>query len=251
MNASDAMNTTGTVADAHEYWRRYYAEQFRFGLGTEDILATLMQVPPVDSWVDLGSGSESMLWAIGLRARRLTAVDADTQRLDILQQFVATGQPRGVHITALRLCGRTDPGEFTARCRSLSAVIKADCLTGPFPADSPLTPGSFELVTQFGLLGLCRDDEHFTASFARLHRLLAPGGWTAGANWVSRDQHDRVELTESLYRATAARAGVRLALLHRIASADPDFPAVWIYVGHTTSPARRTSPCPPLQHPAN
>lgn len=50
-----------TVADATAYWQRYYAEQFHFGLGTEDILAALMTIPPVDTWVDLGCGSESML----------------------------------------------------------------------------------------------------------------------------------------------------------------------------------------------
>lgn len=230
-----------TVADAQEYWRRYYAERFQFGLGTEDILAALMQIPPLGTWVDLGCGSESMLWAIALRARRLVAVDADTPRLEILRQFTAAGRPRGVHTTALRLCGRTHPHDFATRCRSLTAVIEADCLTGPWPADPRLAPGSVELVTQFGLLGLCRDAEHFAASFTRIHRLLAPDGWAAGANWVARDPGGRVELSEQLYRDAAARAGVHLLLLHRIASADPDFPAVWIYVGHTTPRTGRTA----------
>jgi SAM-dependent methyltransferase len=236
-----AITAAKTVADAREYWRRYYAERFQFGLGTEEILAALMQVPPVDTWVDLGCGSESMLWAIALRARRLVAVDADPARLDILRQFTAAGRPRGVHTTALRLCGRTHPDDFTTRCRSLTAAIQGDCLTGPWPADPRLAPGSVELVTQFGLLGLCRDTEQFAAAFARIHRLLAPEGWAAGANWVARDPSGRVELSEQLYRHAATRAGLRLLLLHRIASADPDFPAVWTYVGHTTPETRRTT----------
>jgi hypothetical protein len=230
------MSVAKTVTSADEYWR-YYAEQFRFGLGTEDILAALMQIPPVDSWADLGCGSESMLWAIALRARRLVAVDADPQRLEILRRFAAAGQPRGVHSTALRLCGRTDPDDFGTRCRSLAAVVRADCLTGSLPADPHLAPGSFALFTQFGLLGLCRDAEHFTTNFTHLHRLLAPAGWTAGANWVARESRGRVELTERLYRDAATRTGVQLLLLNRISSADPDFPTVWIYVGQM----RRTS----------
>ncbi|MGH3938467.1 MAG: hypothetical protein ACRDTG_07485 [Pseudonocardiaceae bacterium] len=103
-----------------------------------------------------------------------------------------------------------------------------------------LAPGSFELITQFGLLGLCRNADHFTTSFATVHNLLVPGGWTAGANWVARRPHGRVELTEKLYRAAAARAEVHLLLLKRIEIPDPDFPAVWTYVGQT----RRTSSCP-------
>jgi hypothetical protein len=247
MNATDTVTTS---TGAEQYWRRYYTDQFSFGQGTEHVLAALMQVPPVESWVDLGCGSESLLWAIGLRARRLVALDADPERLDILRRFATTSRPRGVHTTALRLCGRTEPDAFTTRCRSLSAVITADCLTRPPPTHPDLPAGSFELVTQFGLLGLCRDAGHFTASFAHLHRLLAPGGWTAGANWVARNQPSRVELTERLYREAATRAGVHLLLLHRVSSADPDFPTVWIYIGQSASPERRTPPCPPIQRPA-
>ena len=230
------MTGGATVAGAQEYWQRYYAQQFHFGLGTEDILAALMQIPPVDRWADLGSGSESMLWAIALRARRLVAIDVDPQRLTLLRQFTATGQPRGVHTTALRLCGRTDPDAFTTRCRSLTAVVHADCLAAASPADPHLAPGSFDLITQFGLLGLCRDAEHFATSFTHLHHLLAPGGWTAGANWVAAHPAGRVQLTKQLYQDAADRAGVNLLLLHQLHSADPDFPAVWTYLGQ----ARRT-----------
>lgn len=229
------MNGTKTVTGPEDYWQRYYAEEFRFGEGTEDVLAALTQIPPVSTWADLGSGSESMLWGIALRARRLVAVDADEQRLKILRQFTTAGRPRGVHTVALGLCGRTDPGDFQERCQSLSALVRADCLAGSLPADPHLTPGSFGLVTQFGLLGLCRNANHFKSSFAAIHALAAPDGWTAGANWVARNPRGRVELTEHLYRSAAAHAGVRLMLLNRITSADPDFPAVWIYVGRTRS----------------
>lgn len=227
------MTGMNTATNAAEYWQRYYAEDFEFGLGTEDILAMLMQIPPVGNWADLGCGSESLLWAIALRAQRLVAVDADPHRLAILRHFAAQAQPRGMHTTALRLCGRTGAGDFTARCRSLAATITANCLTGRWPSGPHLPLASFDLVTQFGLLGLCPDAEQFTANFEQLHHLLAPGGWTAGANWIARDATGRVELTEQLYRNAAARAGVHLLLLHRIPSADPEFPAVWTYVGQT------------------
>ncbi|GAA1992651.1 hypothetical protein GCM10009754_84630 [Amycolatopsis minnesotensis] len=189
--------------------------------------------------MDLGCGSESLLWAIALRARHLVAVDVDPARLEILGQFAGLGRPRGVHTTALALCGRADPDDFPARCRSLAARVRADCLTGPLPA--ALTESTVDLVTQFGLLGLCRDDEHFTTRFAEIHRLLTPGGWAAGANWVTHDPRGRVKLTSRLYQNAAARAGVHLPHLTRITTADPEFPAVWTYVGKTG----RTPSCPP------
>jgi hypothetical protein len=174
------------VTGAREYWEQYYAERFQFGRGTEDILAMLTRIPPVDRWVELGCGSESMLWAIGLRARRLTAVDAEPARLVILREFTTAAHPRGVHRTALALCGRTEPDAFTACCASLEATIALDCLTGNPLRDPALPEGGFELITQFGLLGLCRDTDHFQRCFTAAHRLLAPGGWSAGANWVTR-----------------------------------------------------------------
>jgi len=231
---------TGTVADAHEYWRSFYAEQFRFGLGTEDILTALTQIPAVNSWVDLGSGSESLLWAIALRAKRLVAVDTDPDRLAILRHFAAAERPRGIHTTALAMYGRTEPGAFADRCRSLTHALQADCLGPELPTDPHLRPSSFELVTQFGLLGLCRDRDHFITAFTRLHRLAVPGGWVAGANWVAHSPDGRVNLNAELYRAAADRAGVQLLYLRRIVSADPDFPAVWTYIGQTTTTPGRT-----------
>ncbi len=230
------MTGAHTIAGPQEYWKRYYAEQFRFGLGTEDILAALVQIPPVNRWADLGSGSESVLWAIGLRAQRLVAVDAEPERLAILREFAAAGRPRGIHRTVLHLCGRTDPDAFVSRCQSLEATVTGDCLTGYPPTNPNLAVEGFELVTQFGLLGLCRDEQHFTDSFTATHRLLVPGGWAAGANWVARDPAGRVEITEPLYEQAAARAGIGLLVTRRVPSADPEFPAVWTYVGRKYQP---------------
>ncbi|KAA2252657.1 class I SAM-dependent methyltransferase [Solihabitans fulvus] len=230
------MTGARTVAAPQEYWERYYAEQFRFGLGTEDILAALVQVPPIHRWADLGCGSESLLWAIALRAERLVAVDADSQRLAILREFAAVERPRGIHRTALTLCGRTEPDAFVNRCRSLKATVVADCLTGAPLGDSILAATKVELVTQFGLLGLCSSEQHFLDCFAAVHQLLASDGWAAGANWVARDLAERVELTEPLYWQAAANAGISLLLLRRIPSADPEFPAVWTYLGRKRHP---------------
>lgn len=226
------MTGSHTIAGPREYWDRYYAQQFHFGLGTEDILAALMRIPPVGTWADLGSGSESMLWAIGLRAQRLVAVDADPQRLNMLRTFASAALPRGAHRTALVLCGRTDPQDFSLRCRSLSATVAVDCLTGHPPSDPNLPTAGFELITQFGLLGLCRDAEHFADCFSAAHHLVKPGGWVAGANWAARNHHQRVKLTERQYHIAAARAGIELLLIRPVPiMADLDFAAVWTYIG--------------------
>ncbi len=107
--------TRQTIAGASEYWERYYGSEFIFGLGTEQILAALRQVPPAETWIDTGAGSESLLWSIALRARRLIAVDRDGHRLRDTPRLRRRPPPPGRLPDRLALCDRTQ-GDFTARC---------------------------------------------------------------------------------------------------------------------------------------
>ncbi|WP_116246857.1 class I SAM-dependent methyltransferase [Nocardiopsis sp. FIRDI 009] len=220
------MNRPHTVLDANAYWNTYYADTFRFGQGTEHILDLLLNVPPVRTWTDLGAGSESLLWATALDAHHLTAVDVDPERLATLTEFARTGQPRGVHQVALALCDR-DLDTFSDRCRSLTSTLVADCLT----ADQlPPRVLGVDLLTQFGLLGLCQSPAHFADVFTRLHTHLPGGGWAAGANWVPAHPKSRVHLTRSLYQRAARAADLHLLHLERVPSTDPQFPFVWTYL---------------------
>ncbi|MFF4991499.1 class I SAM-dependent methyltransferase [Streptosporangium saharense] len=219
-----------TVADADDYWNRYYSDEFVAGLGTEDILTALGDVPPARTWVDAGAGSESLLWAIPLTAAHLVAVDIDADRLALLRSYAATEDPRPAYRTVLDLCGRTEQ-DFAARCRSLAATLRADCLTGE---PLPVADDSADLITQFGLLGLAPTPTAFLTAWQALHQSLAPGGWCAGANWISSTPTDRVELTENLYRQAMTACGITPHLLARVpVTGDLDFTAVWIYVGRT------------------
>jgi hypothetical protein len=221
---------TGARTAADDYWERYYAEEFLPGQGTEEIITMLAGIPPVTSWVDLGAGSESLLWAIPLRADRLTAVDLDPRRLALLHR-AATSPPRPAYRHVLQLCDRNET-DFAARQASLTASVVADCLTG-HPPDSPTLPAAgFQLVTQFGLLGLAPTNDAFVTAFTAAHRLLAPGGWAAGANWAARHPSGRATLTAHLYQRAFVAAGLRLQLCWQTPiDGDPDFTDVWIYLG--------------------
>jgi hypothetical protein len=223
--------TPHTIASAGQYWEKYYNSEFIFGLGTERILAVLCQVPPVMTWTDLGSGSESLLWSIPLDAQRLISVDLDPRRLNLLSSYAAARKPRTAYQTALDLCGRTRC-DFTRRCNQVSATVVADCLTD---APLPLRAGCATLVTQFGLLGLSRAPDEFLASWAACHELLAAGGWAAGANWNATSQPGRVRLSRQLYTQAFALAGMTPLLIERVPiTADPDFDSLWIYLGRRT-----------------
>jgi len=214
-----------TTLNAAAYWNSHYGEEFVFGWGTEEILELLRGIPPVETWIDVGAGSESLLWACALSAERLVAVDVDERRLTRLRDYAGRTEPRGAYLTALALTGRT-AAEWPAICACLNGTQVADCLNG-IP---PVTERA-ELVTQFGLLGLCPNQAKFRRCFAALVALAVPGGWVTGANWMARQAQDRVRLTPELYRLAAADCGVELTQLRRIPSADPAYPVIWAYVG--------------------
>jgi hypothetical protein len=180
-------------------------------------------------------GDRSLRPATGGRGRRPAAVG---HAADLHRRSASPGC--APHRTALALCGRTDPHDFSLRCRSLTSTVAVDCLTGHPLSDPNLPAAGFELVTQFGLLGLCRDARHFADCFSAAHQLVEPGGWATGANWAARNPHRRVELTERLYQIAAARAGIELLVIRRVPiMADLDFTAVWIYTGRKHSHEHR------------
>jgi hypothetical protein len=211
--------------NADEYWQSYYADEFIFGMGTEDIISMLAELPHVSSWIDLGSGSESLLWGAAIDADRLVAIDYDPERLELLEAAARTAEPRGAYRTALELAGRS-VGEWPALCGRVSDTHVADCLNGEAPIDAQA-----ELVTQFGLLGLCADTAHFRLCFQALAALAEPGGWVAGANWLAADLTGRVAQTEEDYLVAMAASDVDPVTIRRIASADPAYPSIWAYLG--------------------
>lgn len=213
-----------TGLDAQSYWDSHYSDTFIFGLGTERILELLQKVPAVESWLDVGSGAESLLWACALSAKRLIAVDLDGERLTRLRDYAESDRPRGAYRTVLQLTGRTIADWPLVRSR-LQDTRVADCLSGHPPVSERA-----ELVTQFGLLGLCQDEPSFYKCFSALAELAVPGGWLVGANWMAADATDRVVLTAAIYRRALANCPAQLVHLEQIASADPAYPWIWVYL---------------------
>jgi hypothetical protein len=218
-----------TIANSQAYWDRYYGDQFIAGLGTENILAALGRVPPRRTWLDLGAGSESLLWSIPLQADDLIAVDLAPERLAILRAYAAAEQPRAAYQTVLEFCDRS-PADFATRCRRLSATLAADCLSG---MPLPFAPAGVDLVTQFGLFGLTARPDQFLTCWKNAHAPLAADGWCAGANWnASASGQHRIRLNRRLYDEAFAATGITPSLITRVSiTGDADFDSVWIYLG--------------------
>jgi len=215
-----------TSLTARDYWKQHYGDELIEGWGTDILIERLRQLPSVDYWIDLGSGSETLFWACALPpADHITAIDNDPIRLALLLELAATESPRGAYHDVLRRAGRT--GDDWAWIRAqLNTVSVADCLSGETPSVVHRAP----LVTQFGLLGLTNDIRHFGESYSALSRLCEPGGLFVGANWVASDLTGRACLDEATLTKTIRQCGGQLLELEHIDSADPAYPGIWYHV---------------------
>lgn len=219
------------TTSAQTYWRNYHDREFIHGMGTEHVLQALTEIPAADTWADIGSGSESLMWACALDVHTLAAADSDGDRLRLLEQNRSLADPPRTYQMAMHMAGRSADHWSAVRTMNVETAV-VDCLSGKPPFQR-----SFDLVTQFGLLGLCRDRRHFDACFDALARMVRPGGWFVGANWQAADLTGRVVPSRELYTTAIERTGMQCFRAARIVSTDPDYPAVWLSVAKR--PSRR------------
>ena len=190
----------------------------------------LAGLPPAAVWLDLGAGSESLLWSIPLDVGQLIAADLDPDRLALLRRYAAAEQPRGAYRTVLEICGR-GVADFATRCSGRTATVVADCLT---KQPVPFRDGTASLVTQFGLLGLTSDHRDFLACWNSAHPTMVQW-WLVCRGQLERGYGLRLKPSQALQAALCGcirRVWDRPLAIERVpVDGDADFDSVWIYSG--------------------
>jgi SAM-dependent methyltransferase len=193
------------------YLGAYFAERFLAGQGTEEILSMMASVGDVDEWLDLGCGTTTLFWSIGLRsAGAIDCCDKHPEALKVLSDFLRSDDLPPCYVDALTLLGATNRHLDRMR-RRFRAFIVADLMdSNSRVADLP----EYGLVTVFGLLGLAPSAEMYGEALAEAARKVRGGGYLAGADWirsakfVERDGFDNRYLSMELTAAAAKAAGM-------------------------------------------
>lgn len=164
---------------ARRYWESNYQRPLIPGQGVEQILATLRAVRSHGSWVDLGAGPFSVLWALAIEhADSLAAVDIDAEALEIGADNW-DGYLDGAFVRSLvtrRLVDASDLARVAALPRRHT---RDDAMFEQWPFQP--TP----IITAFGLAALIPTDSRLVDWFEAVVSGLTPGGEFVGASWLA------------------------------------------------------------------
>jgi hypothetical protein len=214
-----------------DYRDRHFNESFLRGQGAEEIHRALAEHGGKPRrWADIGAGTTTAFWAIGLdEVREIHACDLIAEALVVLRDMVAVRHSTPCYRTALSLAGRD--------ASHMAGVYDADWhyhvfdALAPWPA--PIGAARFDLITAIGCFGLAKNPEQYVRAFAAAARQLQGGGrmigadWVRSANFVAEEGHDNRYVSAGLIIDAARGAGLRQVALQTVAIVgDPYYDAV-------------------------
>lgn len=164
---------------ARRYWESNYQRPLNPGQGVEQILATLRAIRSHGSWVDLGAGPFSALWALAIEhADSLAAVDIDAEALEIGADNW-DGYLNGAFVRSLVTRRLVEAGDL-ARVAALPR--RHTCGDAMFD-QWPFQP--VPIVTALGLAALIPTESRLVDWFRAVVSGLTPGGELVGASWLA------------------------------------------------------------------
>lgn len=169
---------------ANCYFRLNYGSPFRTGQGTEIILRELQENAVEGTWLDLGCGSNSFFWRSAMPNNlKLTGVDYDADTLELAKDLQRSGYRQGAFEYAHNHFSSLSWKEYYDIS---SQFLRMDLLNGNLD-ELPMA----DMVTEFGLLGLCKNKTHFGQRLMSFLHHVNVNGLLIGANWIFSDKKSR------------------------------------------------------------
>lgn len=136
-----------------EYYIKYYGSEFKPNQGLEVIIQVIRMYSKNGSWLDLGGGSNSPFWRMFFpKLDRIMCVDINPEAFLLSELIINEFIESPCYNQTRQMFGNRN-GENSnieikyKRMDLLSEDIVFDC--------------KFDNITQFGLLGLLRDEDEF------------------------------------------------------------------------------------------
>ena len=158
-----------------KYFNDYYGAAFREGQGTEEILELINKYACNGTLIDFGSGSNIYFWLIAFKSiKKVLCVDISKEAFFINEQ-----------IRKKELYPKSCEYALKKYNRNFDDVlkIKVEYLVYDVLYSSIDSSVKYNNVSQFGLLGLCKNEKEYISNLEKLYNLLKKGGILLGANW--------------------------------------------------------------------
>lgn len=166
-----------------KYFNDYYGAEFRINQGTEELLDMINTYSIEGDLIDFGSGSNIYFWMLAFNdINKLHCVDISKEAFYINEQ-----------IRKKELIGKSFEYPIKKYDRNYDKILQIevnyylkDMLTG-----NDVFNKKANNVSQFGLLGLCKDKKSYFQNFKRLFQSLKDEGIFLGANWIFSENYSK------------------------------------------------------------
>lgn len=158
-----------------EYFNNYYGSPFRKGQGTEEILDVINKYSKAGTLIDFGSGSNIYFWLTAFKnIQRALCVDISKEAFYVNEQI----RKKELYPQSCDYALSKYNKDFDNMLKTNVNYLIYDILK--FSVDITI---KYDNVTQFGLLGLCKNEKEYTSNLKKLYSLVKNNGVLIGANW--------------------------------------------------------------------
>lgn len=205
-----------------------YKRDFISNQGIEHIFDMIHQYSVFGEWLDLGSGSCSIFWKIGSRvSNSILAVDLDPEIEIIIDELFREQFSEGCFKHFMNEYGVSPSELYSTQVR-----YEADELL-----DNDLSQyRGYDMVTQFGLLGLCKNEDEFILKTNQILQTIKENGIYLAANWIFSKSYSKSKgfsnnyITIDLLKNFAFKHKLKvLEMKEIIIENDADYDKVIIY----------------------
>lgn len=159
-----------------EYYKKYYGSEFKKNQGTEYLLDVInMNIIP-GTLIDFGSGSNIYFWLLAMKGiKKVTCVDISKEAFYINKKIKEGILFPKSYDYPLNKYNKTLKEIFNIPVKYIVFDILKNNINDK---------NKYDNVTQFGLLGLCKNKAEYIKNFKKLWNCLKSNGTFVGANWL-------------------------------------------------------------------
>ncbi len=215
------------------YAEEYYNSSFRENQGTEEILQLLSSYKDGGKWLDVGSGTCTLFWAMALdRITDITCSDMYPEAHKILIDYLEKKGVPKCYTEASKILGLNIKNSQKYK-KLISNFVLFDALK-KWPVR--LKKEQYDIITCFGVFGLSKTVEEYIKCFSYFKNVLSKKAIIIGANWkrskffVKTNGGSNSYLSTKLIKEAAFRYKYEIVFLkEKQIIGDPNYDSVIIW----------------------
>lgn len=178
MNVIDNLNMK-EYKEQLQYYKKYYGSEFKKNQGTEYLLDVINSNVQEGTLIDFGSGSNIYFWLLAMnKIKNVTCVDISKEAFYINKEIKDGYLYPKSYDYPINKYNKTVNDVFEIPINYIIFDVLHNNIS------EHLENITYDNVTQFGLLGLCKDKEEYIKNFKKLWQCLKKNGTFIGANWL-------------------------------------------------------------------